>query len=35
MGPHGLFLGPVVHGAIHHARCPVAVVRPVLRRSQR
>lgn len=35
MGPHGLFLGPVAHGAIHHARCPVAVVRPVLRRSQR
>jgi nucleotide-binding universal stress UspA family protein len=35
MGPHGLFLGPVACGAIHHARCPVAVVRPVPRRSQR
>jgi nucleotide-binding universal stress UspA family protein len=32
-GPHGLFLGPVGHGALHHARCPVAVVRP--RRSQK
>lgn len=34
IGPHGLFLGPVACGAIHHAHCPVAVVRPILRRSR-
>jgi nucleotide-binding universal stress UspA family protein len=33
-GPHGLFLGPVGHGVLHHARCPVAVVRPRPSRSQ-
>lgn len=27
-GRHGLVLGPVVHGVIHHADCPVAVIRP-------
>ncbi|MGH3376528.1 MAG: universal stress protein, partial [Actinoallomurus sp.] len=27
-GQHGFVLGPVGHGVIHHADCPVAVVRP-------